>query len=73
MQDIVDDRSVIACRYAKGWFLIDIVAIIPFDVLIKLFATASGNYNEMIRIARLGRLYKLVKITRLIRLVKLMK
>lgn len=28
---IIDDRSKIATKYLKGWFVIDFVAIIPFD------------------------------------------
>lgn len=30
----VDDRKTICINYIKGWFLIDIVAIIPFDIFI---------------------------------------
>ena len=28
---IVEDRKMIACEYLKGWFTIDLLAIIPFD------------------------------------------
>ena len=28
---IIDDRAAIAREYVKGWFLLDFVAIIPFD------------------------------------------
>jgi len=35
--DVDDDRWNIAKNYLKGWFLIDILAIIPFDVILKLF------------------------------------
>ena len=28
---IIDDRAQIAKRYLKGWFTIDLLAIIPFD------------------------------------------
>lgn len=31
---MVDDISVIACNYIQGWFIIDVVAIIPFDFFI---------------------------------------
>jgi hypothetical protein len=30
---VVEDRKVIAKDYLKGWFLIDLLAIIPFDLL----------------------------------------
>jgi len=31
--DIVDDRKQIAKEYLQGWFTIDVLAIIPFDLL----------------------------------------
>jgi len=64
----VDNRKEICCNYLKGWFSIDILAIMPFDIV---FASSKGN--GIIRVARIGKLYKLVKITRLIRLLKVIK
>lgn len=34
----VDDRKVIAKQYLKGWFLIDFLAIAPFDLIIHFMA-----------------------------------
>lgn len=64
-----DDRKEIACKYLKGWFSIDFLAIIPFDIILG----SEGSANSLIRITRVGKLYKLVKITRLVRLVKVIK
>ena len=65
---LIEDRGVIAKNYLHGWFLIDVMAIIPFDLVF------SGNqFNEIIRITRIGRLYKLVKLTKLIRILKIVK
>lgn len=66
--DIIEDRGVIFVNYISGWFLIDILAIIPFDVLLN-----STSFNELFRVARFGRLYKLIKLTRLIRVLRIMK
>lgn len=30
---IIEDRKRIAIEYLKGWFLLDLVAIIPFDII----------------------------------------
>jgi len=30
---VVEDRKIIAKEYLRGWFLIDLLAIIPFDLL----------------------------------------
>ena len=60
-----EDRGQIACQYLQSWFLIDALAIFPFQVLLN--AEASG-LNGMVRVARIGRLYKLIRLTKLIRI-----
>lgn len=73
---LIEDRKEIAKEYLKQWFAIDLVAILPFDLIMKLFTNegrSGGNLNSMVRIARLGKLYKLVKLMRLIRILKILK
>ena len=31
---IIEDRKIIGCNYIKGWFSIDLIAIIPLDLII---------------------------------------
>lgn len=53
----------------RGWFTVDVLAILPFDYILAL-----GNFDvKMVRVVRVGRLYKLVKLTRLLRILKLVK
>lgn len=66
--NIIDDRKDIAIDYMKCWFFIDIIAIIPLDLLIT-----TNDLNSLIRITRAGKLYKLIKVTRLVRLLKVIK
>lgn len=66
---VVDDLKIISCNYLRTWFIIDIVAIFPFDI----FQTNNGRSSGVIRVARIGRMWKLVKLTRLIRFVKIVK
>ena len=66
---IISDRKIIAGNYVKSWFILDMFAVIPFDVLTE----QSHDYNEMAKLARLSRMYKIIKIARLIRILKLMK
>ena len=33
--DLIDNRKKIAKVYLKGWFFIDFLAILPFDVIIS--------------------------------------
>jgi hypothetical protein len=66
---IVENRSVIAKKYLKGWFAIDFGAVIPFEFIFG----SIGSYNGLIKIARIGRLYKLLKLTRILRIFKFLK
>ena len=65
---LIDNRKEIAKNYFKGWFVIDIISIIPFSLLLSY-----SPYHKLARVARVGRLYKLVKLTKLIRILKVMK
>lgn len=62
--NVVDQRKEIAKNYLNSWFLLDLIAVVPFD----LFFQTNGN--QLVRVTRIGKLYKLVKIFRLLRLVK---
>ena len=64
---LIEDRNEISCNYLRGWFFIDLLAIIPFDV----FAGGSSNANGMVRLTRLGRMHKIIKLLRLLRVLKL--
>jgi len=35
---MVDDRKKIAAQYLKNWFFIDLIAIIPFDLIMSAIA-----------------------------------
>lgn len=78
---MITERKKIAIDYIKSWFLIDIVSVIPFDLIAEYLlsknmtldnpAEQNHNYNQSIRMAKVSKLYKLIKITRMIRLLKL--
>jgi hypothetical protein len=78
---IIDDRSVVACTYLKGWFLIDLISIVPFELLTNILIesevtddeSVSPKVNQLVRITRISKLYKLVKILKLMRLFKWVK
>ena len=65
-----DDRKDIACSYLQGWFIFDLLAIIPFDVFVP---KDNANVNDLIRITRIGRMYRLVKLIRLLKISKLVQ
>ena len=65
----IADRKKIAKNYLQGWFTVDLLAIIPFDLIIQ----SQTDMSSLVRITRVGKLYKLVKLTRLIRVLKMVK
>ena len=57
----------IAIQYFKGWFLIDVLSIMPFDAIF----TSKSNINTVIRVSRTSRLYKMLRILRLFKILKM--
>lgn len=53
--DIIDDRQMICKSYLSGWFTLDLLAVIPFELI---FSQSSSNsqFNSLVRVARFGRL-----------------
>ena len=43
----VKDRNAIAAKYLKGWFFIDFLSILPFDIISAVF-----NIPSTLRIVR---------------------
>lgn len=69
--EVTDDRKKIAIEYIKGWFTIDLLSIIPFDLFTS--GGQGSDVNNIVRIAKFGRLYKLIKLTKLLRLIRIIK
>ncbi|KAI5929107.1 Potassium voltage-gated channel subfamily H member 6 [Manis javanica] len=60
--EVVSHPRHIAVHYFKGWFLIDMVAAIPFDLLI--FRTGSDETTTLIGLLKTARLLRLVRVAR---------
>jgi len=61
---IILDRAEIFLNYARTWFLIDIIAVFPFEV----FEGPDSQANQANKIIRLVRLFKLTRIFRVNRI-----
>ncbi|MBI2060257.1 MAG: ion transporter [Nitrospirae bacterium] len=57
---LISDPKVIAGRYLRGWFVVDFLSAVPFDLLFSGVAAAGSN-----RILRLLRITRLLRLTRL--------
>jgi hypothetical protein len=56
-QELVTDRKQIARRYLRGWFILDLIAALPFT---WIFASSRyAGLNRVFRFFRLARLFKL--------------
>lgn len=71
--ELVEDRKVIAKNYLTGWFVIDFLAIFPFERAQGSGDSSANAPNDMVRLAKLGRLYKVLRLIKLVRLLKLGK
>lgn len=68
------DLKVISKNYAKGWFIIDLPATIPFffEVIEKLFLAEGGTGSEdSMLLFRLFRYAKVARVAKMLRVVKL--
>ncbi|ELU16133.1 hypothetical protein CAPTEDRAFT_228010 [Capitella teleta] len=60
--EVVMDPHKIAINYLKGWFLIDAVAAIPFDLL--LFGTGTSDTMTVTGVLKTARLLRLLRVAR---------
>ncbi|XP_028979451.2 potassium voltage-gated channel subfamily H member 6a isoform X2 [Esox lucius] len=62
--EVVSQPGRIAQHYFKGWFLIDIVAAIPFDLLIFRSGSDEPQTTTLIGLLKTARLLRLVRVAR---------
>lgn len=67
-EELVHDRCIIARSYAKSWFFIDIISILPIQEFLE-----TSDFVSLARIARLPKLYRLIRMFKLLRLLKVIK
>lgn len=68
------NKATLAKNYLKGWFVIDLVTTIPFQVIERLDTTTKGTADtKVLRLARIPRLYRLLRIFRLFKLLRVLK
>ena len=58
---IIDNHVLIIKNYLSGWFIVDFIAILPIDYLLRYLEIniQSYNYNRMLKILRIERLFKI--------------
>jgi len=72
--DPITSRGQIFCTYLKGWFILDLVAIMPFNEIISLLYVErennTQNYSLAAKVIRLSRIFKIFKFLRIFKLLK---
>ena len=66
---LITEKKKIAFNYITSWFLLDSLAILPFDLMIQ----SQTQINKLVRVARLPRLYKVLRVARFFRILKVVK
>ncbi|CDW85371.1 cation channel family protein [Stylonychia lemnae] len=67
-EELIHDRRLIARKYIKSWFLIDLLSVMPINYMLSF-----GDFASLARLARLPKLYRLIKMAKLSRLLKVIK
>lgn len=65
----INTHKELAKGYLRGWFVIDFVSILPFDLVGFLSGSAEISKMKTIRLLRLARLLKLLRILRASRII----
>eukprot|EP00746_Dinoflagellata_sp_MGD_P138980 gnl/MRDRNA2_/MRDRNA2_72521_c0_seq1.p1 gnl/MRDRNA2_/MRDRNA2_72521_c0~~gnl/MRDRNA2_/MRDRNA2_72521_c0_seq1.p1 ORF type:complete len:802 (+),score=97.17 gnl/MRDRNA2_/MRDRNA2_72521_c0_seq1:217-2622(+) len=66
----IRDQKLIARRYLRGWFVIDLMSILPFDSVGLVLQNPAVQKLKLIRIVRLLRLLKILRVLRASRIMK---
>lgn len=64
--ELMRKHKAIACKYLKGWFGLDVVSVLPLDVL-QVSGVLSGGNPSLVRGFRLLRILRLIKLIRIVR------
>ena len=61
---LVFHHPTIVKEYLRGWFWIDVISVMPFDLVSLVFASDGVGKLKILRVLRLLRLMKLLRILR---------
>lgn len=70
---MINTHREIARNYFKGWFLLDLLTVFPFELFSSTEQKSYINANQSLRIVRITKLSKFVRLMRLTRLMKAVK
>lgn len=66
----ITDKKKIALVYLKSWFIIDIISILPIDLIV---ANASSKLMGVLKFGRFARFAKIMRLLKVIRMARLFR
>ena len=67
---IILDPKLVGLRYARGWFVVDMVSSFPVDYVVLIFTSGQIN-NALLKASRALRVIRLVKLISLLKLLRI--
>lgn len=64
---VVSDPRIVAKQYLTTWFVVDILAAIPFDIVVP---SVNSSHRKTLKILKYFRLPKLLRMGRLLRVIR---
>jgi len=68
----VTDIKLIANRYLRGWFWIDLMSIIPFEAILNTMQDETPD-SGFFRYTKLSKMSKIIRLLRLFKILKIIK
>ena len=70
--EMIHDHKIIAKTYLKGWFILDVVSVLPFDILTIASPglIPPGPASKSFKLIRILRLIKLMRVLRASRIIQ---
>jgi hypothetical protein len=65
-------RLDITLKYLRTWFILDVVAVLPYSLIMGLFITDSDR-NAALEGPQLLRLLKVIRFVRILRIIRIFK
>ena len=66
--EFISSRKAVILNYLKTWFVLDILALFPFELVLPRDSTTS-NYNYF-KLSRIPRTYRLIRMARIFYMVR---
>ena len=72
--ELIRDHRILARRYLRGWFTVDLVSVLPIDVIVAIAPNILPTENTaLVRVFKLMRILRLFKLMRVLRASRIMQ